>query len=179
MRIEREHTAAIVIDYQEKLMPVMDRKEKLTENASILLAGLRTLASPWCSPSSTRKGWEVRCRSSFRLPGRRTLWRRSGSAPGEDVVRSHPWIRGKKYIILCGVEAHICVLQTLIDLKAAGFVPVLAADCISSRRRSDYEMALERARQEGAILTTYEALLFELLEKAGTEESKKIQRLVK
>ena len=58
-------------------------------------------------------------------------------------------------------------------------MPVLVTDCVSSRKRTDYETALIRARQEGAILTTYEALLFELLEKAGTEESKKIQRLVK
>ena len=179
MRIEREHTAAIVIDYQEKLMPVMDRKEKLTENASILLAGLRTLGIPMVLTQQYTKGLGSTVQELVQAAGTEDFVEKIRFSAWEDVVRSHPWIRGKKYIILCGVEAHICVLQTLIDLKAAGFVPVLAADCISSRRRSDYEMALERACQEGAILTTYEALLFELLEKAGTEESKKIQRLVK
>ena len=85
----------------------------------------------------------------------------------------------KKYIIVCGIEAHICVLQTVIDLKAAGFVPVLVADCISSRKESDKAVAIERARQEGAIVTTYESLLFELLKVAGTDTSKQIQRLIR
>ena len=71
------------------------------------------------------------------------------------------------------------MLQTVIDLKAAGFVPVLVADCISSRKESDKQVAIERARQEGAIVTTYESLLFELLKVAGTETSKKIQKLIR
>ena len=88
-------------------------------------------------------------------------------------------ISTKKFIVACGIEAHICVLQTVIDLKAAGFVPVLVADCISSRKESDKQVAIERARQEGAIVTTYESLLFELLKVAGTETSKKIQKLIR
>ena len=87
--------------------------------------------------------------------------------------------KGKKFVILCGIESHICVLQTLIDAKADGMIPVLVTDCISSRKETDKEYAIERAKQEGAIVTTYEALLFELLKKAGTKESRKIQRLIK
>ena len=94
-----------------------------------------------------------------------------------DVIRED--IQDKKFIILCGIEAHICVLQTLLDLKAEGYVPVLVEDCISSRTAHNKEMAVERAKQEGAIITTYESLLFELLKEAGTERSKKIQRLIK
>ena len=94
----------------------------------------------------------------------------------EEVI---PKLGGKKSVILCGIESHICVLQTVIDLKSRGFQPVLVTDCISSRKARDLEMALERARLEGAILTTYEALLFELLGKAGTTEARKIQKLIK
>lgn len=94
-----------------------------------------------------------------------------------EVIREE--IQAKKYILLCGIEAHICVLQTLIDLKKEGFIPVLVEDCISSRTSHNKEIAIERAKQEGAIITTYEAILFELLKVAGTETSKKIQRLVK
>ena len=71
------------------------------------------------------------------------------------------------------------MLQTVIDLKAKGYTPVLVTDCISSRKPRDMEMALERAKMEGAVLTTYEALLFEILGKAGTPEAKKIQKLIK
>ena len=80
---------------------------------------------------------------------------------------------------MCGIESHICVLQTVIDLKENGYIPVLVTDCISSRKHRDKEMALERARIEGAVLTTYEALLFELLGKAGTPKAKAIQRLIR
>ena len=73
----------------------------------------------------------------------------------------------------------MCVLQTAIDLKDAGFTPVLVADCISSRKKSDLEIALLRARQEGILLTTSEAILFELTRQAGTDVFKKISKLVK
>ncbi len=179
MRIEREHTAAIVIDYQEKLMPAMDRKEALTENSSILLAGLRTLGIPMVLTQQYTKGLGSTVKELIRAAGTEEFVEKIRFSAFEDVIRSCPQIQEKKYIILCGVEAHICVLQTLIDLKEAGYVPVLVTDCVSSRRRADCETAFIRAQQEGAILTTYEALLFELLEKAGTDESKKIQRLVK
>ncbi len=90
-----------------------------------------------------------------------------------------PQIRDKKFVIVCGIEAHICVQQTVIDLVAAGYVPVVVEDCISSRKANDKKIALKRMRDEGAIVTTYESVLFELLKVAGTEESKKIQRLIK
>ena len=82
-------------------------------------------------------------------------------------------------MIVCGIESHICVLQTVIDLAAAGYVPVVVEDCISSRKKHDKKIAVERMRQEGAIVTTSESILFELLREAGTETSKKIQRLIK
>ena len=88
-------------------------------------------------------------------------------------------LEGKQFVLLCGIESHICVLQTVIDLKANGYVPVLVTDCVSSRKEKDKEIALKRARQEGAILTTYESVLFELLRVAGTETSKKIQKLIR
>ena len=88
-------------------------------------------------------------------------------------------IMDKKFVIVCGIEAHICVLQTVIDLVEEGFVPVVVEDCISSRKPNDKEVAIRRMLEEGAIVTTYESLLFELLKIAGTEESKRIQRLIK
>ena len=75
--------------------------------------------------------------------------------------------------------SHICVLQTVIDLKAAGFIPVIVENCVSSRKENDKKIALQRMKEEGAIITTYESVLFELLKEAGTEKSKKIQRLIK
>lgn len=176
MRIELEHTAAVAIDYQEKLIPVMHEKERLMENSKILLAGLRTLGVPITVTQQYTKGLGMTESSMMEIIGTKHYKEKIAFSAIEEIRKD---IQEKKFIILCGIEAHICVLQTLIDLKEEGFIPVLVEDCISSRTAHNKEMAIERAKQEGAIVTTYESLLFELLKKAGTETSKKIQRLVK
>ena len=176
MRIEREHTAAIVVDYQEKLVPVMNEKEQLIHNSEILLKGLKILDIPMYITQQYTKGLGMSI-SEIQEATETTEYIDKIAFTAYDAVK---WkLRAKKYVIVCGIEAHICVLQTVIDLKAAGFVPVLVADCISSRKESDKQIAIERARQEGAIVTTYESLLFELLQVAGTDTSKQIQRLIR
>lgn len=176
MRIEREQTAALVIDYQEKLVPAMGGKEKLMENSEILLAGLRLLQVPVHITQQYTKGLGM------------TIPEITDAAETEEYIEKISFsaydsvkelIKGKKFVIVCGIEAHICVLQTVMDLAAAGYVPVLVTDCIASRKEKDMQMAVRRAEQEGVILTTYEAVLFELLKKAGTDTSKRIQRLIK
>ena len=81
--------------------------------------------------------------------------------------------------LICGIEAHICVLQTAIDLKAAGYQPVIVADCVSSRKELDKELGLKRAEQEGILITSKEAILFELTRKAGGPVFKQISALIK
>lgn len=176
MRIELEHTAAVAIDYQEKLIPVMHEKERLMENSKILLAGLRTLGVPITVTQQYTKGLGMTESSLMEIIGTKHYKEKIAFSAIEEIRKD---IQAKKFIILCGIESHICVLQTLIDLKEEGFIPVLVEDCISSRTAHNKAVAIERAKQEGAIVTTYESLLFELLKKAGTETSKKIQRLVK
>lgn len=176
MRIEREHTVAIVVDYQKKLVPVMSDKDNLLHNSCILLEGLKILDVPMLITQQYTKGLGMTVEGITEAAGTCEYIDKI-SFTAFDCVKDK--LSSKKYVIVCGIEAHICVLQTVIDLKAAGFVPVLVADCISSRKESDKQIAIERARQEGAIVTTYESLLFELLKVAGTETSKKIQKLIR
>lgn len=176
MRIEREHAVALVVDYQEKLVPAMNESEKLLHNSCILLEGLKILDVPMVITQQYTKGLGMTVEAITQAAGTAEYIDKI-SFTAYDCVKEQ--IRAKKYVIVCGIESHICVLQTVIDLKAAGFVPVLVADCVDSRKASDKEVALERARQEGAIVTTYESLLFELLKVAGTETSKKIQKLIR
>ena len=176
MRIEKEQAIALVVDYQEKLMPVMHEKEQLLRNSCILLEGLKILDVPMVITQQYTKGLGMTVEAITEAAGT-TEYIEKIAFTAYDAVK---WkLRGKKYVIVCGIETHICVLQTIIDLKAAGFVPVLVADCVSSRKESDKQVALDRARQEGAIVTTYESLLFELLKVAGTETSKQIQKLIR
>ncbi len=176
MRIEREQTIALAVDYQEKLIPVMIEKERLIENSSILLAGLNVLGIPVLLTQQYTKGLGMTVPEIMDAAGKTEYVEKISFSAYADVEEM---INRKKFVIICGVEAHICVLQTVIDLKSSGYVPVLVADCISSRRDYDKKMAVKRAREEGALITTYEALLFELLKEAGTDTSKRIQRLVK
>ena len=176
MRIIREEAVAVVIDYQEKLVPAMHKKEELIRNSQILLKGLKILGVPMCVTQQYTKGLGMTVSEIQEAAGTKAYMDKISFSTADVIAEQ---VQGKKYVILCGMEAHICVLQTLIDLKAKGYVPVLVEDCISSRKKNDKKMAIERAIQEGAIVTTYEAVLFELLKEAGTEESKAIQRLIK
>lgn len=176
MRIEREQAVALVVDYQGKLVPVMHEHEELIRRSKILLEGLKLLEVPMYITQQYTKGLGMTVDEIMEAAGT-TEYIDKIAFTAYDSVK---WkLRGKKFVIVCGIEAHICVLQTVIDLKAAGYVPVLVADCVSSRKESDKQVALERARQEGAIVTTYESLLFELLKVAGTDTSKAIQRLIR
>ena len=176
MRIIREEAAAVVIDYQEKLVPAMHKKEELIRNSQILLKGLKILGVPMCVTQQYTKGLGMTVSEIQEAAGTKAYMDKISFSTADVTAEQ---IQGKKYVILCGMEAHICVLPTLIDSKAEGYVPVLVEDCISSRKKNDKKMAIKRAIQEGAIVTTYEAVLFELLKEAGTEESKAIQRLIK
>lgn len=179
MKIERKLTAALVIDYQEKLVPAMSGKERLIENSSILLAGLKELGVPMVLTQQYTKGLGNTVGEIRETAGTEAFVEKIKFSAWQDVKAACPNMAEKKFMIVCGIEAHICVLQTMIELRQEGYIPVLVSDCIASRKEGDALMALERAKQEGALITTYEALLFELLGQAGTPESKKIQRLVK
>ena len=88
-------------------------------------------------------------------------------------------VQNKKNILLFGIEAHVCVLQTAIDLKELGYYPVVVTDCTGARDITNKEVAITRMIQEGIRVTTYESILFELCKVAGNEQFKEISRLVK
>ena len=96
-----------------------------------------------------------------------------------DAIREAVIASGRKTVIICGIESHVCALQTVIDLCADGYQVLFVEDCVDSRKDSDKATALRRAEKEGAILTSYEALLFELTHIAGNERFNKISALVK
>lgn len=179
MRIRKEDTSCLVIDYQERLVPAMAGREELIANSVKLLEGLRALEIPMTITGQYTKGLGLNLKEIFQAAGTEEYLDKMTFSSYEipevqDALKS----RGKN-VILCGIEAHVCVLQTAIDLKEAGYQPILVADCISSRKERDKEIALLRAQQEGIILTTSESILFELTKEAGTAVFKQISRLVK
>jgi nicotinamidase-related amidase len=85
---------------------------------------------------------------------------------------------GRDQAVVCGIETHVCVSQTVIDLLERGVEVHVPADAVGSRHAIDYERGLERLERAGAVVSTVEAALFELLERAGTQEFKEVQKLI-
>ncbi|HER09089.1 MAG TPA: hydrolase [Bacteroides sp.] len=180
MRIEKEESAGLVIDIQERLFPHMDQHALLLENMLVLLKGLAALEVPVLLTEQYPKGLgptleEIRQSPGIPVP----IIKGAFSCCDEPAFRMTLEQTARRKVIICGIEAHVCVLQTVIDLLEYGYVPVVVADCISSRKAGDKELALERMRTEGAVVTSMESILFELARVSGTEEFKTISRLVK
>ena len=108
----------------------MSGKEGLIENSSILLAGLCTLDVPVFLTQQYTRGLGTTVKEIREAARTEEFVEKIRFSAYEDVLKECPSIQEKKYIILCGIEAHICVLQTLIDLRAHGYIPVLVTDCI-------------------------------------------------
>lgn len=180
MRILLDDTAAVVIDYQERLMPVMFDKDSLIERSVTLLKGLNILGVPMFISEQYVKGLGKTDPAIAEAAGKhKYLEKTEFSLCDNSEMMAEIEAMGKKNIIVCGIEAHVCVLQTVVDLKARGYNVILVTDCITSRKENDRKYAIKRARDEGAVLTTSEAILFELLRKSGGDTFKAISKLVK
>lgn len=180
MRILKDNTIALIVDIQGKLMQVMAESDALEKQANILVKGLKTLEVPMLITQQYTKGIGMTIPSLFESAGTEDYFDKiSFSCMDDDAIREAIEESGKKNVIVCGIESHICVLQTCIDLKEAGYTPILVVDCMSSRKLSDKQGAILRAQQEGILLTTTEAILFELTRVAGNPTFKEISKLIK
>jgi nicotinamidase-related amidase len=180
MRILQNETAAVVIDIQEKLLPHIYEGENILQNCLTLIEGLKILAIPIIITQQYTKGLGATVPSIVqKFPEFAYIEKISFSCHEEPAFREQILSLGKSNIILCGIESHVCVLQTCIDLLSAGLIPVVVEDCISSRKPNDKRIATDRMRKEGACITTCESLLFELTRFAGSETFKNISRIVK
>jgi len=180
MRILRDHTVAMMVDIQERLLPHIDRHELLEKNCRILIQGLQHLNIPLLVTEQYPKGLGPTIASLQSLLTTSLLVEKMTFSCCEvDAVTAQLRKWNRKNVIVFGIESHVCVLQTVLDLPGLGYQPVVIEDCISSRRASDKITALGRIEQSGAVISSYESILFELCRTAGTEEFKKISILVK
>ncbi|MFR1766591.1 MAG: hydrolase [Lachnospira sp.] len=180
MRAYADETAVLVIDYQEKLVPVMGDSSEFISRSKILLQGLIELGIPVIVTQQYTRGLGETISSIKDIDGIPNAFDKiTFSCIRDDNIAEAIERLNVKNVIVCGCEAHICVLQTVIDLLAEAYNVYLVTDCVASRKSSDKDAALIRARQEGAMITTSEAILFELLERAGSDMFKTISGLIK
>ena len=180
MRITKENTTGLIIDIQEKLFPVMWDKERLLKNCQILIEGLNTLSIPVIVTQQYTKGLgDTVGEIKSSVTDFRYIEKREFSCCDEPTVKETLNKLKAKNVIICGIESHVCVLQTAIDLKESGFNPVLVMDAVSSRTRDNIELAKERFRYEGIMMTSTESVLFELTRSSAAPEFRAISKLVK
>ena len=180
MRILAENAVAIGIDYQERLIPAINDNATVIRNSRILFAGLELLDVPVIVSRQYPKGLGDTVPEIREVTGKATvLDKTSFSCYADAGIRQHLENLGRTTVILGGTEAHVCVLQTAVDLIAAGYRVVYVTDCMGSRKADDKKHGIKRVAQEGALLVTYEQILFELLQGATAPAFKDISKLVK
>lgn len=173
-----EDTALLVVDVQEKLTPAIANHQQVVWNVRRLVDGAKVLGLPVVATEQYPKGLG---------PTVPELAERLGPVPSKltfsccgcpELFRDLK-DRGFYRILICGMETHVCVQQTVLDLLADGWRVYVAVDAVGSRRALDHDVSLRRIESSGATLTTTEAVLFEWCQKAGTPEFKQISQLVR
>lgn len=180
MRFEKDKTQAILIDAQEKLFPHMENHQILEQKINILIQGLNLLETPIIVSEQYKKGLGPTLESieknlSNPLYGEKT----SFSVAEDQTLLKHIVTNQREQVIIFGIEAHICVLQSAIDLTNKGYSVCVVVDAIGSRSNENKEIALKRLEQEGVLLSSVESILFELCKDSKNGGFKSISSLIK
>jgi nicotinamidase-related amidase len=179
--LRREETGLVIVDVQEGFRPVIDGFDAMVRNIGLLAEGFGVLGRPVLASEQYPKGLghtvpEV----AERLPeGSAVVEKLRFSACGVGDFDSALETLGVRSWVVCGIETHVCVNQTVLDLLSRGHDVHVAADAVSSRTAANRALGLEKMREAGAHVTSTEMALFEMLEEAGSPEFKAISKLVR
>ena len=175
-----ENTLLLVIDLQEKLFRTIYDKEFLLPNVQKLVKGCRILELPLVVTEQNPAGLGPTVPElGVLMPEALKVTKFSFSCCAESEFNEILKASGRRKILVCGVESHICVYQTALDLLAADFEVHIVTDCVSSRTSQNKQLALRRLMSEGIKLTGVEMALFELLRTAKAPSFKAISALIK
>jgi len=180
--LERDKALLVVIDVQDKLCQAMDDKilHKLSKNIAILLETAQVLAIPTFITEQYVKGLGETLPELREKADKADFFEKmTFSCCGGDGFMEKLAATGRTQIIITGMETHVCVLQTVIELRDAGYEVHLVKDAVMSRSKRNWQTASEAMSLTGAVPTCTESVLFQLLKVAGTEEFKKLSKLVR
>jgi len=169
----------LVLDIQERLLPSIHNHEALVHKTAGCITGCKLLDIPIIVLQQYTKGLGQTVQPLQIALGdfkhvEKITFSACQTVEFVDNLKQH----GRKNVLVTGIEAHICVQQTVLDLLAAGYNVYVAADCIGSRKESDKLYAEQRMRQAGAVITTLESALFELLVRADHPMRKEVTKIV-
>jgi nicotinamidase-related amidase len=180
---QRDATILAVIDVQERLLGAFpeEARGQVIRNTGILVESARILGLPILVSEQYPKGLgptvaELRERLGTAFAPIEKIEFSCGRSP---AFRAALETTARRDVLICGVESHVCVLQTAVHLIEDGYAVFVPADAVQSRRALDWERSLRLMEQAGATIGTTETFLFHLLQRAGTDEFRQISRLVK
>jgi nicotinamidase-related amidase len=175
-RLDAERAALVVVDLQEGFRKAIPDFERVAKATATLIEGAEALGVPIVITEQYPKGLgETAPEVAEHLP--------DGTEPLEKLVFSAAEadgfdLAGRDQALVCGVETHVCVNQTVLDLLTSGLEVEVAEDAVGSRTEENKRVGLHKMERAGAVLTSVETALFELLGRAGTDEFKRIQKLI-
>ncbi|HUU13441.1 MAG TPA: hydrolase [Terriglobia bacterium] len=180
--LDHRSSALVVLDLQTKLVPAIFEPERVIRNCQMLLKLAEVLKMPVVLTSHYTKGLgsiipEIRQAT----PGIEPLEKTSFGCFGEPGFLPHLKDRAPlaNSLLVAGVESHICVMQTVLGALASGYLVHVAADATSSRTRENWQIGLDRMQRAGAVISSTEMMVYELLRVSGTPEFKAILPLLK
>lgn len=179
-RLKKDDTLLVVIDFQERLMPAMYEKEMLEDRTVRLVKGARVMGIPVLVSQQYTKGLGPTIPSIAEALGEFTPYDKTAfSVMADPKLAEAVRAAGCKNVILAGIESHICVEQSALDLLEEGYHVFICGDCVSSRKPVDIRMAKSRMKEAGAVYTSMEAILFELCGGAKQPGFKEISAIIK
>ena len=178
--ITTEDTALVLVDVQGKLAQAMHNKEELFENLKRIVKGAQVLSVPilWAEQNPDGLGPTLPEIAEL-LPNQKPVSKLSFSCCGNEHFMKNLKAVNRKNMVVVGIEAHVCVYQTVADLISQQYDVQVVADAVASRTPENKEIGLEKCKDAGASLTSTETVLFELLKEARGERFKEIIHLVK
>ncbi len=180
MLLSKDNSLVFVVDAQERLVPAMDEPDALIAQTVKLLHGAEILGVPRLASEQYPKGLgRTVAPVAALLDADSRIEKVCFSATGAPDVVERLKASGRTQIVLAGMETHVCVIQTAAHLRELGFSPYVVADAVASRRAFDKQIALQRMRHNGIEVVTTEMVLFEWLERAGSDLFRQVSALIR
>ncbi len=179
--LDKDQAVLLIIDVQEKLCRAMDEKvlERLTANVNILQEAAAELGIPVVVTEQYVKGLGETLSPIKEKLSEAALEKMTFSCCGDNAFLEKMRSLKRPQVIIVGMETHVCVLQTVLQLLDGGYHVHLVRDAVMSRRKENWFVGMEGAKAAGAVITSTETALFQLLRVAGTDEFKKLSKLVR
>lgn len=179
-RLTSDDTVLLVVDLQEKLLPIIHDHAAVTARAVALIEGCRALGVPPVLTEQYPKGLGSTVQPVVEaLAGQADPIEKLKFSACVAEVRQRIAAMGRRTVLVCGIETHVCVMQTALDLAAEGYMVAVAADAIGSRSPADHDLAINRMGQSGIVIASVEMALMEMVREAGTERFKSLLPVIK